>query len=67
MSQQKTKSIALEKLTEGNTLVGDCGGHSVVTGEVSKSSVMMGCYAVETEHGTLYLDEEFPVVVLLDS
>jgi len=61
----KTKSVALKDLTEG-TLVGDCGGHSVITGEVTKSSVMLGCYAVETEHGTLYLDEEFPVTVLLD-
>lgn len=39
------------------SLVGDSGGRSLVTGEVSWSSTMAGMVRVETEHGVLYLDE----------
>jgi hypothetical protein len=49
----------------GLTLVGDNGGLSKVTGEISRSSAMRGFLAVETEHGTLYLDEDFDVTVLV--
>jgi hypothetical protein len=40
------------------SLVGDRGGLSRITGDLSESAVVLGALAVETEHGTIYLDPE---------
>jgi hypothetical protein len=52
-----------KNLQAGDVLVGSKSGESRVVGEVEPSNVMMGCIAIETEHGTLYMDsdEEVPV------
>lgn len=44
-------------------LVGDVDNLSCITGEVYDSSTMPGLMAVETEHGTLYLDPEEEVLI----
>lgn len=49
------------------SLVGDHGGTSLITGSLDPSSVVMGALAVETEHGTLYLDLDGEVVVREDA
>lgn len=45
------------------SLVGDHGGLSLITGEIVRSSMMMGTIAFETEHGTVYLDPEAEVMI----
>lgn len=40
------------------SLVGDHGGLSLITGDVSDSGLVFGTMAFETEHGTVYLDPE---------
>lgn len=47
-------------------LIGDQGGHSAITGEVCGSNVVMGALAIETEHGTVYLDPESEIEVQED-
>lgn len=39
-------------------LIGECGGHSLITGAITESSMVPGTFSVETEHGTLYLPSE---------
>lgn len=53
----------LEEL-EGDTLVGEAGGHSQIIGECAPSSAIPGMWRVETEHGVLFLDPDFDVEVL---
>ena len=50
-------------LEPGDVLVGSAGGRTVVE-NVEPSSAMPGLLAVETEHGTLYLDPDLGVEVL---
>ncbi len=57
-------SRRLDELSGGETLVSASGAQLVISGEVSRSNAMPGTYAVETEFGTLYLDENEPVHVL---
>jgi len=45
------------------SLVGDHGGLSLITGEIASSSLMTGMIALETEHGTVYLDPEVEVTI----
>lgn len=45
-------------------LMGDQGGTSLIAGEVAPSGVIHGTVSVETEHGTLYLDDESEVEVV---
>lgn len=47
-------------------LIGDQGGHSLITGTTRKSGLVMGTLSVETEHGTVYLDPESEVEVCED-
>lgn len=44
-------------------LIGDDGGRSAVTGEIYNSNTVRGFIVVETEHGSLYIDEELEVTV----
>jgi len=60
---QTTEVFACD-LDASRVLVGQCGGLSAIVGDVSRSYVVMGCYAIETEHGTLYLDPAEKVEVL---
>lgn len=52
------KYVTPGNLEGGELLAGDAGGFSRITGEVYASNVMPGMHAVETEHGTLYLDSD---------
>lgn len=45
------------------SLVGDHGGLSLITGEINDSSAIFGTMAVETEHGTVFLDPEAQILV----
>lgn len=45
------------------SLVGDHGGLSLITGDIDASSLVLGTLALETEHGTLYLDPEADIVI----
>lgn len=58
----KTKSVSIDTLA-GRTLVGDCFGESIITGEVYESSVFKGMWIAETEHGSLLLDPDNEVLV----
>lgn len=40
------------------SLLGDDGGLSLITGEISPSGLVMGTLSIETEHGTVYLDPD---------
>lgn len=40
------------------SLVGECGGYSLITGAIVESFLVPGTFSVETEHGTLYLPPE---------
>jgi hypothetical protein len=62
-TRPKTKTIRAANLTGGETLVGNSEGLSIVY-QVDPSNLMMGCVAIETEHGTLYMDEDEMVEVL---
>jgi len=59
---KKTISVQeIKKLIDKSELVhllGDMGGKVQITGEVYPSNVVKGHYAVETEIGTVYLDDE---------
>ena len=44
-------------------IVGESGNLSNITGEVTPSSAMRGFYLIETEHGTLYIDEDILILV----
>lgn len=48
------------------SLVGDHGGHSAITGEISPSGLVMGTVSIETEHGTIYLDPEESIDIVED-
>lgn len=58
-----TTTITAANLSD-HVLVGDNGGLSAITGEVSPSSAHPGCMMVETEHGTLYFEDDEQVRVL---
>lgn len=57
------RSIPTRDLIPGDVLVGDAGGRAKITGDIEPSNLVMGCIAVETEHGTLYLDPDEEQVV----
>lgn len=59
----KTRTLTAHELASGHVIVGDSGGTSMVH-EKYNSSVMRDMYAVETEHGTLYMDMEETLTVL---
>lgn len=59
---QEIPSIVADPSRGIISLVGDRGGMALITGEIERSS-MMGLLAIETEHGTLYLDPESEVVI----
>lgn len=63
-SDPRTVEVYPAQLTGGETIVGDAGGHLVISGEVYASSSMPGMYAVENEFGTLYLDADLTVQIL---
>lgn len=48
------------------SLVGDMGGLSQITGEVTASNLVMGALAIETEHGTVYLDPDSDILISED-
>lgn len=56
-----TKMVA--DFEPGDVIVGDNGTHLTVD-NIESSSVMPGCYAVENEFGTLYLDAELEYQVV---
>lgn len=58
-----TSQVSVYQLNSSHVLVGECGGLSAVF-DVYNSYAMPGCYAVETEHGTLYLGSTDLVEVL---
>lgn len=45
------------------SLVGGHGGLALIVGDIEASSLMMGSLAVETEHGTIYLDPDGDVQI----
>lgn len=49
------------------SLVGSHGGLSLVVGDVDPSNVVSGTVSVETEHGTVYLDEDGEVEINEDT
>lgn len=59
-----TEFVPVMSLTSMDVLVGESGGLSAVY-NVEPSNVMMGCLAVETEHGTLYLDADDDEILVL--
>lgn len=59
-----TEFVPVMSLTSMDVLVGESGGLSAVY-NVEPSNVMMGCLAVETEHGTLYLDADEDTIAVL--
>lgn len=61
-----TTQVSPAQLVGGETIVGDAGGYLVVSGEVYASNAMPGMYAVENEFGTLYLDADLPVQILVE-
>lgn len=56
----KTRTIQNVDLLDNThaSLVGDMGGVAVITGDVERSSARPGFILVETEFGSLYLDED---------
>lgn len=48
------------------SLVGIHGGRALIAGEVYASNIVEGAFAIEIEHGTLYIDAESYVEVLED-
>lgn len=48
------------------SLVGDMGGLSQITGEVTVSNIVIGTLAIETEHGTVYLDPDSGILISED-
>lgn len=54
-------------LQGGETILGDYGGTALITGEVYPSGIIKGMYAVEVELGTLYLDADLPVTILIEN
>lgn len=52
-----------KEIQPGDLLVGDAGHLSLVTGEVDESNVIFGAMAIETEHGTLYVDGDEEMAV----
>lgn len=48
----------------GAVIVGDAGGRVRVTGCVEESSTFTGIVTVETEVGTLYLEQDLPVTIV---
>jgi hypothetical protein len=59
----RTQDVAASTLTSRDVLVGESGGLSAVY-DSYPSAEMPGCLAVETEHGTLYLDGDEDCTVL---
>lgn len=57
------RTVTVRDLVPGDVLVGDAGGRSAITGNIDPSSVVLGALAVETEHGTLYLDPDEEQIV----
>lgn len=55
-----------KNLEPGNVLVGDAGGHSQINGNIDPSNLIMGALAVETEHGTLYIDPDEQVTIIVE-
>lgn len=45
------------------SLAGNHGGLSLITGEVYESNVVQGMLAIETEHGTVYVDRDNEITV----
>jgi len=62
----QTTQVSPAQLVGGETIVGDAGGHLVISGEVYASNAMPGMYAVENEFGTLYLDADLPVQIVVE-
>jgi hypothetical protein len=58
MKSMATKHIDNTDLRPGMILVGPDGQRLEITGEVEASSAMPGCLRVETDFGTLYVDED---------
>ena len=48
----------------GAIIVGEHDGHVRVTGSVELSATFNGMFCVETEVGSLYLDEDLPVTIV---
>jgi hypothetical protein len=61
-----TEIITAIALSSTHVLVGESGGLSAVYNATFPSFVVPNTVAVETEHGTLYLDRHDPVEVLKD-
>lgn len=45
------------------SLVGNNGGLSFITGQIDESGLVMGALAIETEHGTLYIDPDEQILI----
>ena len=45
------------------SLIGDNGGHALITGEIHESSVVRGTIRIETEHGSIYLAPDLEVEI----
>jgi hypothetical protein len=59
----KPEMVPVSELDSSHVLMGESGGLSAVYA-AKPSSAMPGCMRVETEHGSLYVDEDATVEVL---
>lgn len=57
------ETVAAGELQSGDIMIGHLGGISAVDC-VYASDVMNGCTVVDTEHGSLYIDSDEPVVIM---
>jgi hypothetical protein len=60
-----SKFVKANQLTNSDTMIGESGGLSSCYNNAEASSAMVGLVVIETEHGSLYLDPEEDVEVLL--
>lgn len=61
-----TDTVAAKDVDSSMVLVGESGGLSSVYNNGGKSYAMEGCISIETEHGTLYVDADEPMLVLAE-
>lgn len=57
------KDLANNPSKQSATLIGELGGRSQITGEVYFSLVHNGSVAFETEHGTIYYEDDYELLV----
>lgn len=64
VSAEQSRMLMPDELTGAETLVGEHGGRTAITGEIRSSWSTPGFHLVQTEFGTLLLDSDRPVLVV---